>query len=154
MASRSDGAAPTGSLRVLHATRMKTKQPIINAFVRLLLSAGLMRRSTALLETTGRKSGQPRITPVTNGLRDDEFWIVTEHGSRAGYVRNIEANPRVRVKVGHRWRSGTAHFIDEASPEATLKRIVDENPATRRNAEVIRRIQTKMRVIRIDLDRP
>jgi deazaflavin-dependent oxidoreductase (nitroreductase family) len=131
---------------------MKTKRPIVNASVRLLLRAGLMRQSTALLETTGRKSGQARITPVTNGLIGDEFWIVTEHGGHAGYVRNIEANPRVRVKVARRWRSGTAHFIDEASPEATLKRIVDANPAARRNADDIHRVQTEMRVIRIDLD--
>ena len=75
-----------------------------------------MRRSTALLETTGRKSGRPRITPVTNGLSGDEFWMVTEHGGRAAYVRNIEADPRVRVKVGRHWRRGTAHLVDDPSP--------------------------------------
>ncbi|HEX2468621.1 MAG TPA: nitroreductase/quinone reductase family protein [Solirubrobacterales bacterium] len=132
---------------------MKTKQPFVNASVRLLLAAGIMRRSTALLETIGRKSGQARITPVTNGLSGDEFWIVTEHGAHADYVHNIEANPRVRVKVGRRWRAGSAHFVPDDTPEAALKRIVDQNPATRRNAEVIRKVQTDMRVIRVDLDR-
>ena len=132
---------------------MKTKRPLINASVRLLLGVGLMRRSTALLETIGRKSGQPRITPVTNGLSGEEFWIVTEHGGQANYVRNIEANPRVRVKVGRRWRAGTAHFVGDASPDAALKRVVERNPATRRNADVIRKVQTDMRVIRVDLDR-
>ena len=115
--------------------------------------AGLMRRSTALLETIVRKSGEPRITPVTNGLSGDEFWIVTEHGGHAGYVRNIEANPLVRVRVGRRWRSGTAHFAPEVTPEETLKCIVDRNPVARRNADVIRKVQTKMQVIRIELDR-
>jgi len=52
---------------------MKTKRPLINGAVRLLLRVGLLRRSTALLETIGRKTGQPRITPVTNGLGGDEF---------------------------------------------------------------------------------
>jgi deazaflavin-dependent oxidoreductase (nitroreductase family) len=93
------------------------------------------------------------VIPVTNGLSGDEFWIVTEHGSHAGYVRNIEANQRVRVNVGRRWRAGTAHFVDDAAPEAILERIVDENPATRVNAATVRRIQTAMRVIRVDLDR-
>lgn len=132
---------------------MKTKQPFVNASVRLLLWAGLMRRSTALLETIGRKSGQPRTTPVTNGLSGDEFWIVTEHAGHAGYVRNIEANPRVRVKVGRHWHGGSAHFAPDVTAEDALKRIVDRNPATRRNADYIRRVQTAMRVIRIDLDR-
>lgn len=112
-----------------------------------------MRHSTALLETTGRKSGRPRITPVTNGLSGDDFWMVTEHGGRAGYVRNIEADPHVRVKVGRRWRAGTAHFVDDPSPDAALDRIVENNPATRRNADIIRRVHSEMRVIRIDLDR-
>jgi deazaflavin-dependent oxidoreductase (nitroreductase family) len=132
---------------------LKTKQPFLNAIVRANLAVGLMRRSTALLETLGRKSGEGRITPVTNGISGDEFWIVTEHGGHAGYVRNIEANPRVRVRVGRRWRSGTAHFVPEMAPEEALKRIVDRNPAARRNADFIRKVQTDMRVIRIDLDR-
>jgi deazaflavin-dependent oxidoreductase (nitroreductase family) len=132
---------------------MKTKRPLVNASVRLLLGAGLMRRSTALLETIGRKSGRARITPVTNGLSSDEFWIVAEHGGQANYVRNIEANPRVRVKVGRRWRAGTAHFVSGVTPEAALERITEQNPATRRNADVIRKVQTDMRVIRVDLDR-
>jgi deazaflavin-dependent oxidoreductase (nitroreductase family) len=132
---------------------MKTKRPVVNAFVRLMLSVGLLRRSTALLETIGRKSGQPRVTPVTNGLDGDEFWIVTEHGGHAGYVRNIEANPHVRVKVGRRWRSGTARFAPDVTPDQALERIVERNPATRRNADEIRRVQTNMRVIRVDLDR-
>lgn len=132
---------------------MKTKRSFVNATVRLLLGAGLMRRSTALLETVGRKSGRARVTPVTNGLSGDEFWIVTEHGGQAGYVRNIEANPRVRVRVGRRWRAGTARFLPDVAPEAALKRIVDANPAARRNADVIRAVQTEMRVIRVDLDR-
>jgi deazaflavin-dependent oxidoreductase (nitroreductase family) len=134
-------------------TLLKTKRPLVNASVQLLLRVGLLRRSTALLETTGRKSGHPRVTPVTNGLSGEEFWIVTEHGGQASYVRNIEANPRVRVKVGRRWHAGTAHFVDDPSPDAVLKRIVEHNPATRRNADVIRKVQTEMRVIRVDLDR-
>lgn len=131
---------------------MKTKRPLVNAVVRFFLGVGLMRRSTALLETIGRKSGQPRVTPVTNGLDGDEFWIVTEHAGRADYVRNIKANPHVRVKVGDRWRTGTAYLLDDVAPEAALERIVEQNAATRRNADVIRKVQTEMRVIRVDLD--
>ena len=41
--------------------------------------------------------------PVGNGLRDGVFWIVTEHAYHADYVRNILAEPRVRVRVGGRW---------------------------------------------------
>jgi hypothetical protein len=39
---------------------------------------------------------------VGNGLDGDVFWLVSEHGRQGGYVKNLIANPRVRVKVGRR----------------------------------------------------
>jgi deazaflavin-dependent oxidoreductase (nitroreductase family) len=62
---------------------------LIDRLTRTALRLGLGRRSTALLETIGRKTGAPRVTPVTNGLDGDVFWVVTEHGHNANYVRNI-----------------------------------------------------------------
>jgi F420H(2)-dependent quinone reductase len=41
---------------------------------------------------TGRKSGQPCPTPVGTGSNSDTFWLIAQHGRRANYVRNIEAN--------------------------------------------------------------
>lgn len=111
-----------------------------------------MGQSTALLETIGRKSGQPRVTPVTNGLDGDVFWIVTEHGHSANYVRNLEANPRVRVKAGPRWRTGTARITDD-DPRARLAQIVERNPRAKANAAIVRKDSTELLVIRIDLER-
>jgi deazaflavin-dependent oxidoreductase (nitroreductase family) len=112
---------------------------------------GIGRRSTALIETIGRKSGVARVAPVTNRLDGDVFWIVTEHGRRASYLRNIEAEPRVRVNAGRGWRSGTAHIIDE-DPEQRLQQIVFRNPRTRGNAQIVRKTGTEHLVIRIDLE--
>src|SRR3712207_9395993 len=75
----------------------------------------------ALLETTGRRSGEPRRGPVGDGLRGEHFWIVTEHGWAAHYVKNIQANPRVRVKARGTWRSGTAHILTDDDPVARLR---------------------------------
>jgi deazaflavin-dependent oxidoreductase (nitroreductase family) len=119
---------------------------------RAAVKAGLMDRSTALLETVGRKSGEPRVTPVTNGLDKDVFWIVTEHGRRANYVRNIEANPRVRVKAGGRWRGGVARILEGEDPSARLNWIVSLNPRAKANAAIVRKDATELLVIRIDLD--
>src|ERR687883_1898191 len=93
---------------------------LLNPVMVRLLEAGFVPRGWALLETTGRVSGQPRRVPVGDGLRGDTFWIVTEHGRHADYVRNIESDPRVRVKVGGRWRAGTAHITDE-DPYARIR---------------------------------
>src|SRR5436305_7469186 len=79
-----------------------------NRLMRFALRKGFAPRAFALLETTGRRSGRPRHTPVGNGLAGEVFWVVAAHGTRADYVRNIQANPRVRVKLGRLWRTGTA----------------------------------------------
>jgi len=79
-----------------------------NRLIRLALRAGVAPRAFALLETTGRRTGLARHTPVGNGLDGDTFWLVAAHGAQADYVRNLQAQPRVRVKAGGSWRSGTA----------------------------------------------
>ena len=43
-----------------------------------------------------------------NGLEGDTCWLVAAHGNQADYVRNLQANPRVRVKANGTWRAGTA----------------------------------------------
>ena len=123
---------------------------LIDLITRRALSLGIGRRSTALIETIGRKSGQPRVTPVTNGSEGDVFWIVTERGHAANYVRNIKANPRVRVNDGRGWRAGTARIVDE-DPMERLAQIVARNPRARTNAQVVRKTGTENLVIRIDL---
>jgi deazaflavin-dependent oxidoreductase (nitroreductase family) len=100
----------------------------------------------ALLETTGRTSGRPRRNPVGNGLRGDTFWIVAEHGHDAGYIRNIKANPRVRLRVEGRWRSGTAHVMPDDDPFERQKQL---RPL---NAAMVRAVGTDLLTIRIDLD--
>src|SRR3954452_11517525 len=94
---------------------------VLNPVMRRALEAGVVPRGWALLETTGRRSGEPRRVPVGDGLRGAHFWIVAEHGRHANYVRNIERDPRVRVKVGRRWRSGTAHVLPEDDPRERLR---------------------------------
>ena len=75
-------------------------------------SAGFMP-GFGVVETIGRRTGKRRQVPVGGRLRGDTFWFVAAIGRRTHYVRNIEANPRVRVKVFGRWREGTAYFCPE-----------------------------------------
>ena len=119
----------------------------VNPVVRGLLERGLMPQSHALLETTGRKSGLPRRVPVGNGMRGDAFWIVTEHGYGSDYVKNIQHDPRVRVKVGRDWRSGTAHILPDEDPRERMRKL--RRPL---NDAIVRMVGSQALVIRIDLD--
>lgn len=100
----------------------------------------------SLLETTGRKSGEPRRNPVGNGLIGNTFWIVAEHGRRAQYVRNIMAEPLVRVRVGRRWRNGVAYPMPEDDPLARQRML------GRFNSALVRTVGTDLLTVRIDLD--
>ena len=121
---------------------------LVNPLLRPLIERGLFPPMTALLETTGRRSGQPRRTPVGNGLRGDEFWIVTEHGWHADYVKNIAANPHVRVKVGRDWYSGTASILEDDDPVARLRWL--KRPL---NDSMLLAVGTELLVIRVELER-
>jgi deazaflavin-dependent oxidoreductase (nitroreductase family) len=77
----------------------------------------------AVVETTGRRTGQPRRVPVGGALRGDSWWLVAGDAGHSHFVRNIEADPSVRVRVHGRWRNGTAHPIPEDDPRRRLLRL-------------------------------
>ena len=120
---------------------------LLNPVMVRLLEAGVVPRGWALLETTGRRSGAPRRVPVGDGLRGERFWIVAEHGRHADYVRNLEREPRVRVKARGRWRTGTAHVLPDADPRSLLRAL--KRPLNDAGLIVM---ATEPLVVRIDLD--
>jgi deazaflavin-dependent oxidoreductase (nitroreductase family) len=144
-------AAP--NQRILHPLQ----RSVVNPLLRLAWAVGIGPPGDALLETTGRRTGQPRQTPICDGLEGDTFWLVAQRGRRADWVRNIEANPRVRVKVRSGWRtrwwSGTAHILDDDDPRERQRILGQGNPARRLCHSTSGAMGTSLLTIRIDLDR-
>lgn len=124
-----------------------TLERVNNRLVRHALRAGLAPRAFALLETTGRRSGQPRQTPVGNGLSGDTFWLIAAHGTQADYVRNLLAEPRVRVKTGRQWRAGTAVVLTGDDPRARSRTL-----RYQWDAAIGRMMASAPLTIRIDLE--
>jgi deazaflavin-dependent oxidoreductase (nitroreductase family) len=93
-----------------------------------------------------------RAPGVGDGLVGSTFWIVSEHGARSAYVRNIEADPRVRVRVRGRWRSGTAHLMPDDDPRDRQRALSERRPLARLNAAAVRGWGTDLLTVRIDLD--
>ncbi|GAA2304726.1 nitroreductase family deazaflavin-dependent oxidoreductase [Streptomyces kunmingensis] len=98
-----------------------------------------------LIETTGRSSGLARRTPVGGRRVDGSFWLVSEFGLASQYVRNIQADPKVRVRLGGRWYTGTAHLLPDDDARARLKTL------PRYNSAAVRAFGTDLLTIRIDL---
>jgi deazaflavin-dependent oxidoreductase (nitroreductase family) len=122
-------------------------EKLSNRSIRFLLRRGIAPPVWALLETIGRTSGLSRQTPVGNGMSGDVFWLVAAHGRQADYVRNIERNPAVRVKIGRRWRTGVATVLDGDDTGARSRTLPH-----RMDAALGRLMATEPLTVRIDLD--
>ncbi|MBT3154739.1 nitroreductase family deazaflavin-dependent oxidoreductase [Streptomyces sp. CHD11] len=99
-----------------------------------------------VLETTGRVSGLPRRTPVGGRRVGDSFWLVSEFGERSQYIRNIKADPRVRVRIRGRWHTGTAHLLPDDDPAARLRLL------PRLNSAAVRAFGSQLLTVRVELD--
>jgi deazaflavin-dependent oxidoreductase (nitroreductase family) len=119
-----------------------------NHVMRWQLQHGLAPRAFALVETVGRRTGQPRQTCVGNGLMGDAFWVVAAHGQQADWVRNISEEPRVRVLANGRWRRGTATLMPEDDPGQRSRTLPFQW-----DAAIGRAIATRPLTVRIDLER-
>jgi deazaflavin-dependent oxidoreductase (nitroreductase family) len=126
---------------------------VFNPATRLLLRLGIAPKAFALLETKGRKSGDARLTPVGNGLDGSVFWIVAEHGARCDYVKNLLADPKVRVKVGRRWFRGTASIVQD-DDSLGRRRILDRKNGMIGKADgvIFRASASEPLTVRVDLD--
>jgi deazaflavin-dependent oxidoreductase (nitroreductase family) len=148
-------ALTLASVRLKRAVVAPVQRYLINPPVRLLLRLGVMPLGYALLETRGRVTGLPRTTPVGNGLHGGTFWVIAEHGLQAGYVRNIQQCPQVRLKLRRGWRfvwvTGTAHLLPDDDPYARQRRLSRWHPLRALNLAVVRIMGTNLLTIRIDL---
>jgi deazaflavin-dependent oxidoreductase (nitroreductase family) len=139
-------------LRVVQALQ----KHFFNRPIKLAFRLGIVPPGYALIETIGRKSGQQRTTPVGDGRIGETFWIVAENGLHASYVRNLQANPRVRLRVrdGRRmtWIAGTAHVLTEDDPRERQRRLARTSLNRRLNAFAVRALGTELMTVRIDLD--
>lgn len=68
-----------------------------------------------LLTTVGRKSGQPRVTPLQYEAENEVIYVAAARGPQADWFRNAQANPHVKVQIKDRQFEGVAEPIVEAA---------------------------------------
>ena len=76
---------------------------------------------TLLLTTTGRRSGEPRTTPLIYGRSGDDYLIVASNGGSPeppAWFRNLEQRPEVEVQVlGDRFGARARTATSDEKPE-------------------------------------
>jgi deazaflavin-dependent oxidoreductase (nitroreductase family) len=76
---------------------------------------------TLILTTTGRKSGEPRVSPLIYGMAGDDPMIVASkggHPEHPAWYLNLRDNPDVEVQIrGDKFRARARDATSEERPE-------------------------------------
>ncbi len=78
------------------------------------------------LTTIGRTSGQARTIEIWFGLDGNTLYLLSGGGDGAHWVRNLKADPRVRVKLGRKAFQGMGRLIDAKQEDAKARRLLAE----------------------------
>jgi deazaflavin-dependent oxidoreductase (nitroreductase family) len=124
-----------------------------NPMMRGLFKLGITPPGMALVETIGRRSGAIRHTPVAYTPGDgDTLWLIAQHGEHAGWVRNFQASPQVRVRLGRRWRTGTAELLPKDDVKARIRTFSDSAVGRAVTAATFRALESQPVTVRIALE--
>jgi deazaflavin-dependent oxidoreductase (nitroreductase family) len=93
---------------------------IFNRVVAILTRAGVSVWGSRVLEIRGRKTGQPRRTPVNLLTLDGRRYLVAPRG-HTQWVRNLRASGEGDLLLGRRREHFRATEIDDAEKEPILR---------------------------------
>ena len=76
------------------------------------------------LQTIGRTSGRPRTIEIWFATDNARIYLLAGGGDRAHWVRNLRADPRVRVRIGGRTVAGAARTIKGDEAESLARQLL------------------------------
>ena len=78
------------------------------------------------LTTTGRRSGRPHTIEIWFALHGATMYLLSGGGERSDWVKNLQQEPAVQVRIGTRRFTGRARVIDGAEEDELACRMVTE----------------------------
>ena len=93
---------------------------VFNRVVSGLTRCGISVAGSRVLEVPGRKSGEPRRTPVNLLTVDGDRYLVAPRG-HTQWVRNLRAGGRGRLLLGRRSEPFTATELPDGEKTALLR---------------------------------
>ena len=76
------------------------------------------------LQTIGRTSGRPRTIEIWFATDGTRIYLLAGGRERAHWVRNLRADPRVRVRIGGRTIDARARVISGEPGETEARRML------------------------------
>ncbi len=124
----------------------------INPLMRGLFKLGVTPPGMALVETIGRRTGAVRHTPVVCSRNGDTLWLIAQHGRHAGWVRNFQESPQVRVRLGRNWLTGTAALLPDDDVKTRLRTFSKTAVGRAVTAGTFRALESQPVTVRIALE--
>jgi deazaflavin-dependent oxidoreductase (nitroreductase family) len=94
-----------------------------NPIAQRLLGVGVPMGPNALITVRGRKSGEPRTTPVAVVEIDGRRWVIGTFG-QTNWVRNLRAAGEATLTIGKRQESVTASELSAPEAAAFLSEVL------------------------------
>lgn len=99
-----------------------------NTIVTSLLRAGIKIGNMTLLTVRGRKTGQPRTTPVVIIERDGQRWVSSPYGE-VDWVRNLRAAREGMLTRGRKVEQIAVTELSAKEAAVILKQILGDMPS-------------------------
>jgi deazaflavin-dependent oxidoreductase (nitroreductase family) len=101
----------------------------------------------ALIETTGRKTGQPRCVPIACYPYRDSIVVSASNSGKESHpvwYLNMQANPAVTVQIGREYYRAFAEDVPDGERDALWETIVELN---KHQGEYLEKAQRKIPLV-------
>ena len=96
---------------------------LLNPIARRVLRVGPLLGPNALITIRGRKSGEPRTTPIALLQVDGKRWVIGTFGE-TNWVRNLRASHEAMLTVGQKREKVVADELDLARRTELFRDVV------------------------------
>ena len=105
------------------STRIPRWVPYFNAVARRLLAAGIPLGPDVLMTVSGRRTGEPRTTPVTLCEYAGRRGVISPFGE-VQWVKNLRASGRARISLGRRHEEVSAVELDQQAAAEFIRDVI------------------------------
>lgn len=86
--------------------------------------------------TTGRRSGNAHTIEIWFAVHDDRVYLLSGGGGASDWVRNVQANPTIGLRIGDQDMICRARVVEDPEEDALARRLVLEKYGARYSGEL------------------
>lgn len=88
------------------------------------LLAKLSKENYCYLTTRGHKSGNPHEIEIWFGVNGDSIYLLSGGGDKSHWVKNLQADPNVGVRIGKQTFTGIAQLVKDEKEEQMARHLL------------------------------